>query len=233
MQKCFTDNGRGNGHIVLNQYMTHLHMQPYQLGGAAAGSSRNFKTIIKDTLESVGRRAVLIGKVITHDRRKTTEQKADKTYALLEEMTSQSPWRMRTRNTTYTQQLEKVVGTGQDLFLQHIVGACGRVIELAQCIGSEQAAVLTIVAAARYEIGKGTYPDSLVELVDSGYLHAVPQDPYSDVPLVYRNTDEGFTLYSVGEDFTDDGGKKHQWLSGHRGEDYIYWPVPVRSQEEP
>jgi hypothetical protein len=55
-------------------------------------------------------------------------------------------------------------------------------------------------------------------------------DPYSDRPLIYKKTDEGFMLYSVGLNFTDDGGvpgtdkngKPRMW--GDNG-DQIFWPV--------
>jgi hypothetical protein len=58
----------------------------------------------------------------------------------------------------------------------------------------------------------------------------VPMDPYSDEPLVYRRTDRGFTLYSVGPDFADDGGepglnadgKPRLWAD--KG-DTVFWPI--------
>jgi hypothetical protein len=39
------------------------------------------------------------------------------------------------------------------------------------------------------------------------WLPAVPIDPYSGVPLVYRPTSSGHQLYSVGPDGVDDGGR--------------------------
>ena len=38
-------------------------------------------------------------------------------------------------------------------------------------------------------------------------LERLPDDPFSGKPLVYRLTDEGFRLYSVGPNGVDDGGK--------------------------
>ena len=38
------------------------------------------------------------------------------------------------------------------------------------------------------------------------YLPAVRQDPFAPAPLVYRRTDKGALLYSVGPDGMDDGG---------------------------
>ncbi len=91
-------------------------------------------------------------------------------------------------------------------------------------------ATLTVIALLRYEKEKGNLPVSLEALVEAGYLKSVPTDPYSDGELVYKKTDDGFTLYSVGDNFTDDDGeygtKKNgdvrQW--GENG-DAVFWPV--------
>jgi hypothetical protein len=45
-----------------------------------------------------------------------------------------------------------------------------------------------------------------VDLVPE-HLERLPDDPFSGKPLVYRLTDEGFRLYSVGPNGVDDGGK--------------------------
>ena len=41
----------------------------------------------------------------------------------------------------------------------------------------------------------------------SAYLKAVPQDPFSGKPLVYRPQGTNWLLYSVGPDRVDNGGK--------------------------
>ena len=50
-------------------------------------------------------------------------------------------------------------------------------------------------------------------------------DPYSDEPLVYRVEGESFILYSVGEDFFDDGGIDVTWDQSQSGGDRVFWPV--------
>jgi hypothetical protein len=53
-------------------------------------------------------------------------------------------------------------------------------------------------------------------------------DPYTGDPFVYRQTADGFTLYSVGPNRQDDGGQ-HQPLSLSSGPgDYVFWPRPER-----
>jgi hypothetical protein len=36
----------------------------------------------------------------------------------------------------------------------------------------------------------------------------VPTDPFNDQPLRYRKLTKGYIVYSLGPDFTDDGGKE-------------------------
>jgi len=51
----------------------------------------------------------------------------------------------------------------------------------------------------------GRLPDDLGQTVPD-YLDAVPEDPYSGKPLIYRADGESYLLYSVGENGIDDGG---------------------------
>ena len=50
-------------------------------------------------------------------------------------------------------------------------------------------------------------PNSLAELVPD-YLSAVPIDPFDEQPLRYKKLAHGYVVYSIGSDFTDDGGKE-------------------------
>jgi hypothetical protein len=50
------------------------------------------------------------------------------------------------------------------------------------------------------------YPAALSELAPS-YLEKVPMDSFSDQPLIYSRGAKGYTIYSVGPNMTDDGGK--------------------------
>ncbi len=79
------------------------------------------------------------------------------------------------------------------------------------------ALLLTEFALREYILEHGRSPESLNELVPR-YLPAVPSDPFSDRPLVYRRQADGHLLYSVGANGTDDGGVAAEWsdmLQGH------------------
>lgn len=62
------------------------------------------------------------------------------------------------------------------------------------------------MAAERHRQAEGEYPDALDALRDKGLVKAIPLDPFSGKQLIYRKEPEGFIIYSVGYDDTDDGG---------------------------
>ncbi|MCI0492137.1 MAG: hypothetical protein L0Z07_04280, partial [Planctomycetes bacterium] len=71
---------------------------------------------------------------------------------------------------------------------------------------------LTRLAAALavYRAEHGAYPEKLDELAP-GVLGELPVDLYNAKPFVYKRTDDGYLLYSAGENGTDDGGSHEQW----------------------
>jgi len=91
-------------------------------------------------------------------------------------------------------------------------------------------AVLTVLALQRYRLDRGTYPESLETLVSEGYITVPPMDPFSDKGLIYQPTNDDFLLYSVGEDFVDDGGKRGykegrvKLWSSQSDCDAVFWP---------
>jgi hypothetical protein len=65
-----------------------------------------------------------------------------------------------------------------------------------------------VCALVRYRRASGAYPDSLASLVPR-YFEKPPLDVMTGQPLKYRRLEGGqFTLYSVGWDVKDDGGKQ-------------------------
>lgn len=65
--------------------------------------------------------------------------------------------------------------------------------------------VITELAVRGYTGTNGKPPATLAELVPA-WLPAVPIDPFSDKPLLYRVITNSFLLYSVGPDRKDDQG---------------------------
>ena len=88
--------------------------------------------------------------------------------------------------------------------------------------GRSQAELLMVDLALRaYHADHGAWPASLNELSPQ-YLQRVPLDRYSGRPLIYRPEGTTFSLYSVGKDGRDDGGKfgNNQTYFATQGHDY-------------
>ncbi|HTL54369.1 MAG TPA: hypothetical protein VL361_01765 [Candidatus Limnocylindrales bacterium] len=65
----------------------------------------------------------------------------------------------------------------------------------------------TACALERYRLAKGQFPETL-DLLAPQFIEKLPPDVITGAPLKYhRNADGNFTLYSVGWNETDDGGK--------------------------
>ncbi len=111
-----------------------------------------------------------------------------------------------------------------------------RISQMSWRLETHRRGVLTIAAILRYRKALGQYPDNLKELVSTGYLDSLPIDPFSGSPLLYRNAKDGFVLYSIGEDFKDDGGvlgcdgkgNPRMWASDG---DWVLWPVMKPDKE--
>ncbi len=93
---------------------------------------------------------------------------------------------------------------------------------------------MTVLAIFVFKAQEGRLPQSLEQLTEKGLLSSAPIDPYSDGPLIYSVRGDGFTLYSVGEDFVDDRGIPCEW-NDESGGDHVFWPIPDlgRTVEEP
>jgi hypothetical protein len=81
----------------------------------------------------------------------------------------------------------------------------------------------TAFALAWYQRVNGRYPDSLADLAPT-FLKAVPADVFSGKGLVYKPRADGFLLYSVGVNGTDDGGR---WADDSPPGDDIAVHVPL------
>jgi hypothetical protein len=61
-------------------------------------------------------------------------------------------------------------------------------------------------ALACYHREHGRYPDKLDALAPA-YLENVPQDLFAGAALIYRPTEKGYLLYSIGVNGRDDEGR--------------------------
>lgn len=68
--------------------------------------------------------------------------------------------------------------------------------------------LMLVAALQAYRLEHGNCPATLQDLVDKGYISRVPFDPYANnQAFKYTRRTDGYLLYSIGADMTDDGGK--------------------------
>ncbi len=95
---------------------------------------------------------------------------------------------------------------GQSLLL---FGPKPGLTDVTKCYVRGQARLQTArlgVAAERYRLRHGRWPELAADLVQEGLLDAIPGDPYDGQPLRWRLLPDGAVAYSVGPDRTDNGG---------------------------
>lgn len=108
------------------------------------------------------------------------------------------------------------------------------VLKVSQAFQRSQATVrcaIMALAAERYRLAKGHWPDSLSALVPE-FVGKVATDPYDGAPLRYRRLADGVVIYSVGPDKTDDGGTLDRTNPLRAGTDlgFRLWDVAQRRQ---
>ncbi|MBC8468649.1 MAG: TlpA family protein disulfide reductase [Planctomycetes bacterium] len=135
-------------------------------------------------------------------------------------MAAMTPWKINTEKSNLTSTTNPLI--------EILYPAIKRSIENEYCGRAEIQALITTLAVLRYNNEKKGYPVSLSQLISAGYLNEPPKDPFSDKPLVYRKSQEGFILYSFGGDFDDDDGQHSKWGLDEEGGDQVFWPVEKR-----
>jgi len=93
-------------------------------------------------------------------------------------------------------------------------------------IQANLAGVQLLTAIRRFEVAHGYLPDSLEEAVSETILETIPSDPFSGQPMRYAIIDGKPTVYSVGKDLNDDGGRA-DWRYGQQPGDYLFSLTPL------
>lgn len=217
-QRCFTESRFG---------ISHLYLPRLKDLGSATGD------II---VTAFGMRPFHI--LFTHPDKEQTLEDIRRFYSEIEKIGTLTPASIKSKGPEADAVLEEVIK--KNVFLNILLPAVIKVNQMAWRSRTESEAMLVILAVTQYQKEHGRFPDSLDVLVDKGLLNEVPIDPYSDKALVYRTTHDGFTLYSAGYNFIDDGGMQGEYEGTHKNPqsrrwtndgDAIFWPVQsVNSQ---
>ncbi len=194
IQRIFTDSGIGGGHMVPERVADmHITFAFYGHNGV------QYK-LLKPKAFALS---------MIHARRDATVKMYNKLYDNVE---------MRAKFTPYEKHINNIPDEAELLFEEDIeclkyyliskfFPALNRVIDRNYKAMCEYQSTITAVAIKCFELDKGKLPDSLDELLKTGYIDNIPNDPFGPGDISYIKTDIGFTLYSFGPDFDDDKGK--------------------------
>ncbi len=213
IQRIFIDNGKGTGRLAwgVGWYIEML-----------CGEWNNFKRRFHACFVGPTRNEI-VGQI-------------EKVLNISDQVMAKTPWQIKNQAYDYFDEIEKI--NNSNWFFQILGISPKSTFNLYHKTRAQTEALVTILAILRFNIAKENFPETLDELVSPGYLRAVPSDPYSSGPLVYKRTEDDFKIYSVGEDFSDDGGvievvNKARQEPGFKrtiiiphvySPDIVYWP---------
>ncbi|MHC4621222.1 MAG: hypothetical protein ACYTEQ_26030 [Planctomycetota bacterium] len=215
IQKSFSDDGKGDGHLIPRGPFTSF---TDVLADGTVVDGRQFNP------SSLRRYPAQVWRAATGPRKKETLDLAQRSFDSLTMVAARTPWQGRDCSNDIAQISLKL---SQNDFINSVLAydhflSCVRKGHWAK---AHEAGLLTVLAILRYSLDKGRLPDRLEHLVTTKYLEELPMDPYSIKPLVYKRRGDDFVLYSLGDDFDDDGGVPSNRGEGEEGGDMVFWPV--------
>jgi hypothetical protein len=234
-QRGFSEDGRGNGHLIpkeaiktLNLFTSNNIFQSLQ-----QKPKRSFVEFLYNVFsgqQNADEKAPNLNHLaVFGPDRKQYEAKVEQIYQIYDTLQTQTLWQIRQSGFNSTKQI-------RELFKEYPIIAISlmpleSVFNLNWRGRLQESALITLCAILRYQAQYGRPPENLQELIDKGLLKQMPQDPFGNGPLVYKRNGNNFTLYSLGLNFTDDGGKIVRDRSGiitlweNQG-DAVFWPRP-------
>jgi len=218
IQRCFTEDRLGGGHLYLSRISA--------LGDV---TSDDLQEILVENIFSPGQWPRAVRVLFFHPDKQQTREMADRLYAFWDKIAQKTPAQIRAEGIDIEKEAMEIIKG--NILLEILTPALGRINEISYRIQVDIGATVTILAALRYKQNVGNYPQGLNELINAGYLKELPMDAFSGRPLVYKRTDDNFILYSVGLNFTDDGGESGKDTKGRvrkwrSNGDTVFWPVP-------
>jgi hypothetical protein len=209
IQRCFTGSRFGFEHIYLKRILT-----------IEGGVDTPDWEALRDL-------PIAFNLLFTHPDKQQSKQMTDAYFNFWQKIATETPFELKRHD---LEKETKALIKG-NLLLEVLAPAMQKVAVLSWRIKADVESTLAIIKILRFKQEKGQLPDDLQELVTAGYLKSLPMDPFSDKPLVYKKTQDGFTYYSVSSDFVDNGGKivfnkdgkPSMW--NETGGDAVFWPI--------
>lgn len=200
LQRFYTDGGDGNGWFRLERatLMPFMAMMEGTGGGGAPRGGASVGTVL--AMVSSPAAALLVG-----DRRETGEFL--ERWAGRCERASEAPVRERaTLEALDAELMQELQAEPVRLFLPRLLFPA--IARAAFAFAQDRAwatAAGTACAALRFRRDSGSWPVRAEDLVPR-YLAAVPEDPWTGTPVRMASGADGFRIWSLGEDRTDEGG---------------------------
>jgi len=221
IQRCFTSDRIGKGHLYIPRFRKISDM-------ASNYEEAGVEPFILDLVYSV---PYLFG----HPNKEETLTSVNELYDYYEKLSLKTAAQIHADSDAIDDKLNKL--SIDNILIGILTPAIKRIFEISNRLPVDVGASLTIIAILRYNGDTGRYPQNLSQLVTAGYLKQLPMDSFSDKPLAYRKTEDNFILYSVGPNFTDDGGvsgkdSKGQFKQWMDKGDTVFWPVPKSDMEQ-
>ncbi|MHC4122656.1 MAG: hypothetical protein ACYSSI_03710 [Planctomycetota bacterium] len=215
IQRSFTEDKFGGGHIYPKRLL-----QLDQL--IISGSGKKIMPVLMAICHSP------IHILFTHPNKQESLIMVENLYLFFEKISCKNPGQINAENIDLDKEAMKIVKGS--LILEMLIPAFSRLNEMSHRLKSDIQATITIIAILRYKQQNGSYPENLKELTMAGLLKKLPIDAYSNKPLVYRKTKGDFILYSISENFIDDGGVMGKDSKGNprvwaNNGDAVFWPV--------
>ncbi len=233
IQRCFTQGRFGWSHLYLQRLFGIIRMLGYEDEDSLScfGWSHLYLQGLFDMrggYEDAASLSFVVKVLFTQPDKQQTKETVERLFDFWEKVSHRSPAQLHVGQMDIKEETMKIIKG--NLFLEILTPYYWGIFEQSHRLPTDVNAALAIVAILRFKQDTGHLPENLNELVTAGYLKKLPMDAYSDKPIVYRRTDEDFILYSVGPNFTDDGGisggdrgrkgKGRSWYD----EDMVFWP---------
>lgn len=190
LQRIYTDDGNGNGHMTLEGARTL----------SSLGSYTGEPQVNLDAAAMVAFGAT----------RKQMADKYEEIMDVFEEEAAMHPWERGASASRVDAMVEQLhaspLGQWRYSMITLLMPALNRAINVANEADARRDAAITIIALHRYRLDHADFPQTLDQLVPN-YLPALPRDPVDGQPLRYLRTPQSFTLYSLGYDKDDDQGR--------------------------
>jgi hypothetical protein len=230
IQRCFTEDLAG-GHI-LPKYLEQIYPEATIISTDSNSKPPSVRTPLVDVAGIIQKWFYML--FLQPDKKETRED-IQRFYNYFETIADKTPATIRAEGRNVEQDMMNILGN--NLLRQEFAPSIASVNLANYRSKTETEATLTIMAILRHKLDKGEFPESLVALVNAGYLKNMPIDPFSNNPLAYKQIDDDFILYSYGTNYIDDGGQMGTGFQGRpknwaENGDSVFWPVYKAEKEQ-